>query len=190
MGQIDIFKVNTLVIQSVYSNIEASRESLNVGKGYSSYMRFDLSSISLLCRVIKARLTLFKIPIKPSGDNCVEWEYEVAPLLDYVNVYSNYYASPKVDKRWAVSFKNDENISYIVVDMTQMVNQWLIGGIENKGILIDANHCSNLLRFASPEYEVRSMRPFLSVTYETKEGEIPAVHPSSIVLPSKVAILR
>lgn len=190
MGQIDIFKVSTLVIQSVYSNIEASKESLNVGKGYSSYMRFDLSAISLLSRVTRAQLTLFKIPIKPSGDNCVEWEYEVAPLLDYVNVYSNYYAAPKVDKHWAVSFKNDENTSYISLDVTQMVNQWLIGNLENKGLLIDANHCSNLLRFASPEYEIKSMRPFLSVTYETREGDIPAVHPSSISLPSRVTILR
>lgn len=189
MGRIDLFKASSLVIQATYNHVEESKQYLLIGKGYASFLFFDLSPISLITRVTSAKLTLFKIPIKPSWDNCVEWQYEVAPLLEYINVYGEYYKQePEIEKKWAFFFKEEEEKGSLQLDLTEIVNQWLIGSIENKGILLQGNHCSNLIQFASPNYEVAAMCPFLRITYET-EGDIPSIHPRSIMLPNHVTIV-
>lgn len=190
MAQIEIFKINTLVMQFDYTHKEVDERELKVGKGYFTYMRFNLAGANHLSKVTEAKLTLFKIPMEQSRNHRVDWKYKIVPLLDYVNVCSGYYDRPKVDEQWATFFKNNENRGYIEVDLTEMVNEWLTGGLENRGILIAGRRGSNLLKLAGPKDEMKLMRPFLRITYETKSEDTPPVHANIIELPSKVTIIR
>lgn len=190
VAQIEIFKVNTLVMQLDYTHKEIDERQLKVGKGYFTHMRFNLSKINYLNKVTKAQLILFKIPMEQSRNHRMDWKYKIVPLLDYVNVCSGYYARPKVDEKWATFFKDNQNIGNIEVDLTDIVNEWLAGDMENKGILIAGRRGSNLLQFAGPKDEMKSMRPFLRITYETRAEDIPPIHPTMIELPTQVTIIK
>lgn len=190
MGQIEIFKVNTLVMKFDYQDQEINERYLKIGKGYFTYMRFNLSRMNHLNKVMKAQLILFKVPIEQSKNHRMDWKYKVVPLLDYVNVCGQCYMRPRGDEVQAVFFKDNADMGYLEIDLTNIVNEWLSGKIENKGILIAGRRGSNLLKFAGPKDDMKLMRPFLRVTYEIKVEGTPMVRPSTIPLPNQVTIIK
>jgi hypothetical protein len=120
-------------------------------------------------RILKqARLVLYKVP---GGDaarhpECPFDRYRVDPLLDFYSVYGRLYGPPRVDETLRVEFSSNPNQCVTEIDITVIVNAWLGGVLENKGLMLTGNENTHRLDYASAQVHPAGMRPMLRLVCE------------------------
>ncbi len=120
-------------------------------------------------RILKqARLILYKVP---NGDaarhsECPHDRYHVVPLLDFYSIYGRLYSPPRTDESLKTEFVSDPNQCVTEIDVTAIVNAWLEGVLENKGLMLTGNEGTRRLEYASAQYEPAGMRPVLRLVCE------------------------
>lgn len=169
MNIIDLKCSKSLVFSGRY--FEGVEESnLRIGSTkyfkYKSYLYFDLTPIPSTFQILSARLILYKIPKKNNNLDCVLHnlcEYAVVPTLDYVSRYSYIYSDIiEIDRDLVVDFSIDRRLAYTEIDITTIVNYWIKGKVENKGIIITGKEHSLYQEYGSPLGN-NSERPYLRV---------------------------
>ncbi|SBW01682.1 conserved hypothetical protein [uncultured Eubacteriales bacterium] len=139
-----------------------------LGCGYQVFLYFDIPPCLDLYSVKQARLVLFKIP--DSGTSCYPEKPPVrcfaCPLLEFYSPYGCAYSPPVIDEGHRVNFYDNPNLCSTEVDVTETVNAWARGSIENKGIILTAMEDSRLIIYASGQYEIAGMSPMLRLVYE------------------------
>lgn len=148
--------------------------NLLLGRGfcqdYALHLFFDLRMGQVYCsmQLEQAKLVLFKKPLNsishcaPSDNNA----YGLYPLLDFFNVYMCNFCAPAVDKSMEVLFENNSYLGYTEIDITDIVKAWITGDIENKGLLLMGIGDSPLMSYASSNFPVKGMQPFLRLIYD------------------------
>lgn len=147
--------------------IDRYSDCLQVGGGFESYVFFELPTSISLSNFKQANLILFKVPCKTSNNQ--KWyggNYSVYPLLDFFSTYSSVYSLPSFNYEKGIYFKNEPWSSYTQIDITDIVNEWMNGNIENKGLLLSELNASNLLTYASGRCRTKEMVPTLRLIYE------------------------
>lgn len=143
-------------------------KKLYVGCNYEICLFFGLPPTHLLQTIRSAKLVLFKVPsgMLRFSSTTPSNRYSVCPLLDFFSIYSNCHARPQTDDCLTVEYEDNNFIGCTEIDITEIVEAWIRGAPENKGLLLTAAPDAWQLAFASDQYEVGGMRPMLRLMYE------------------------
>ncbi|MFT9078285.1 DNRLRE domain-containing protein [Ethanoligenens sp.] len=165
------------------------RNVLFLGHEEQIYLFFNLPLCLPFGALSKARLRLFKLVCFPFPiHHTVDAEndssrYALYPLLDFYSVFNCAFSTPAVDVDRRVDFTNCSHLSYTEIDITQIVEEWIRGKIENKGLLLTGSASSQCISYASGQYAVLGMRPTIRINL--KENSI--CQPLKVV-PCKVSV--
>jgi hypothetical protein len=145
-----------------------SPDILSVGRGYQSFLTMEIPPCIGLNILKQARLILYKVP---NGDaarhpECPQDRYHVYPLLDFYSIYGRLYSPPRIDEALRVEFSSDPNQCVTEIDVTSIVNAWLGGALENKGLILTGNEDTHRLEYASSQYQPAGMSPMLRLVCE------------------------
>lgn len=139
-----------------------------LGCGYQVFLYFEIPPCIDLYSVEQARLILFKIP--DSGMTCYSEKPPAQcfahPLLEFYSPYGCTYSPPVIDEGRGTVFNVNPNICFTEVDVTEIVNAWARGSIENKGLILSAMEESKLIIYASDQYVIGGMSPILRLVYK------------------------
>jgi hypothetical protein len=141
------------------------RGVLYLGQGASIALNFSLPPVFGLQSLKKASLVLYKIP-GYCHQGCAHGRYLALPLLDYYSVYGCAFAPPKVDTALNTPFSDDPDRCVLEADVTAIVQGWLNGAPENRGLLLTGWEDACRVACASGRYEVPGMRPVLRLFTE------------------------
>ncbi len=147
---------------------EYRSDRLRVGCNYKTYLYFELPPEAFSGRLARARLVLFKVPVKaPDAFFCPRNDFYCAcPLLDYFSVYSNCFSPPVFDAGLCADYADEARAAYTEIDVTEIARAWLKGKPENKGLLLDGRAGAAQIVYASGRHEAAGMRPLLRLAYE------------------------
>lgn len=134
-----------------------------------TYLFFEIPTPSFFERLVKAELVLYKIPADTCQPPCTPDcdRYFIYPLLDYFNIYGKCFEPPHIDECLSVEFRDQARIGYYDINITKIVEAWIGGGPENKGLLLSSLPNARRLVFASNQFKAPGMRPMLRLTYES-----------------------
>ncbi len=141
---------------------------LSLGRGYQIFLFPELPPCIGLRSLKQARLILYKIPMAALNGHpaCQHSLYSAYPLLDFFSVYGYHYAPPRIDAGLDAPFYNDPDRCVTEVDLTAMVNAWLTGTLENKGLLLIGHKNACRVDYVSDRYDIAGMRPMLRLVCE------------------------
>lgn len=133
-----------------------------------SCLYFNLPPIENLGNIQSAKLILFNAPLSPFdtptyNHSCLS-SYLLYPLLEYHTVYS-YLTLPSLDYTHGIYFYGAPNTISTEIDITELVRNWLLGKIANKGLIMLGCCPNNLVAFGSCYSGYSSLLPFLRITY-------------------------
>jgi hypothetical protein len=97
---------------------------------------------------------------------CQRGLYYAYPLLGFFSVYGYLYSLPRIDVGLEASFYSDPDRCVTEVDLTAIVNAWLAGTLENKGLFLIGNRNTCRVDYASDRYDSAGMRPMLRLVCE------------------------
>ncbi|MGL4346266.1 MAG: hypothetical protein ACRCTE_13790 [Cellulosilyticaceae bacterium] len=159
------------------------------GITYWSYIYFNLNSLPEDIEIVVATITLFKLE---KSSWCSEqrgtYHYCAVPTLDYVTPYSYCYEAPKLAEMYREYFAVNEESAYTEIDITLILNEWMNGMLDNKGLMFNADLCGQLQIYGGENLCEQSLRPFLRIKYKKSSIPSPDIHPPMIPLPLKVSI--
>ena len=140
-----------------------------MGRKKAIYLFFNLPFYSYSHVLLKARLILFKLPSAPFDvDICAEKitaQYTLYPLLEAFSFF-NYMFSPSViDFSRRVNFENLHCRSYTEINITQIVQDWISGKMENHGLLLTGECDSPYVFYASNQYKILGMSPSIRLIF-------------------------
>lgn len=143
-------------------------DKLYMGNPFQTYLYFENPTLPAFSYIETARLILFKIPLQRCNCSIVEQRslYHVFPLRDFFSVYYNCYEPPRAEDSFRIDYNNEPSMSYCEIDISNIVQSWMDGRIENRGLLLTSSLCAQYLAYASHQYDVVGMRPTIRVTYE------------------------
>jgi len=166
MGYIDLTCWESVSLRNGNTCCANNNEKLHIGCNFETYLFFELPAAAFFDHLITARLILFKIPMNFNKTSLRSNQYSVYPLLDFFNIYSNCYTPPKTDDNLRVDYEDQACTGYTDIDITAVVNAWIDGKPENKGLLLNGAPNAHHLVYASNQFETAGMRPMLRLTYE------------------------
>lgn len=152
--------------------LNKNKESVFIGNDFVTYLYFNLPISAYSNHLKQARLILFKLP-----EHCIDnqtayqnTQYSIYPLLEFFNIYSCMFSAPEIDCKQRIIYEeNDCCCSYIEIDITSIVNEWIGNRIENKGLRLEGNKNTRLITYASDKYPIEGMRPLLRLIYDGYE---------------------
>lgn len=141
-----------------------------------SCLYFYLPPNSTLGSLQQARLILFKRPASSKFLKCsthsINSPYLLCPLKEYYTSYS-YTQTPIPNYDNSVCVYPDSNTASVEIDITTLVQGWLTGTIENKGLLLMGYKNSQPSIYGSL-YSDTSLIPFIRLNF------MPLVPPSNL----------
>lgn len=155
-----------------------NKDTLALGGGYQTFLYQEIPPCIGLRSLRQASLILFKIP-ESDGEHwpeCPCKRYFAYPLLDYFSVYGYLYSPPHIDENLGAVFHNDPRRCVMEIDITLIVNSWLEGAVENKGLLLTGNEETCRITCASGQNEIAGMRPMIRLVCE----DVTACQPLSV----------
>lgn len=166
MSLIDLECKYTINVSNDCSKINRNKYTLIIGNSrlvsYIASLYFNIPPYPFIKNLIQAKLTLFKIPLEAGTANrCPKRHnasYSAYPLLDFFNIYN---CDISIDYSLKTDFYYNPLECFTEIDITEIAEAWIQGYIENKGILIVGNNYSNVVKYASSDYEIIGMRPVL-----------------------------
>lgn len=129
------------------------------------YLYFDFSSAASLEGIKEAKLILYKIPIFHEWNHSImpDNPYYIAPLTDYYSTFHSYYRMPQINSLYESSFESEACNSYVEINVTAIMNAWIGGNLENKGLLLTGEPDAPPLSFASHTFNSFRMRPMVRI---------------------------
>lgn len=169
MPYIDLRCRESAYIPNECTNAITGRDRLMLGGNYKTYLFWDLQSYSYAKKVKQASIILYKIPTEYNSACCQcdqESQYEIYPLLNYFSIYCARYNQPEIDTKLEVQFQQEEQASYLKIDITKIVEKWLNQDLDNKGLLIEGCDNLNILTIASSSNRSKIVHPRLIIRYD------------------------
>lgn len=146
---------------------------LGGSQNFISCLYFDLPTNINIEDIKNVKLILFKYTFIENSQikycrNKHEFLYCVAPLLDFFSPFSCQYSLPKADYKNKSFFTNNKKLSYIEIDITEIVKSWMTNKIENRGLLLVTNNNYDVLSFVSEKTCMPKTQPFIRLILKNK----------------------
>lgn len=149
-SQTAVLSADTFASIDKSDNNYGSFVTLQVSNGYKSYLRFNLSPLPAGATVAKATLRLFVNSVVTEGSFDVyqvnsSWTergltYNDAPVLGTSVTGSN-----------PISIGNNDIYSFVVIDITNLVQGWVAGTVPNNGVALSLQGTTGSFQFVSKE---------------------------------------
>ena len=153
-------------------NSESERKSLALGHKRVIYLFFNFASCLTGYTLLKADLILFKLPFavfdidKNIDSHNPANQYVLYPLLELFSASNSMFVPPAIDYSRGLRFEYPCCESYTKIDVTQIVQDWSQSKLENNGLLLMSSDTSPYVFYASNQYQILGMRPFIRLKYE------------------------
>lgn len=153
-------------------NSESEQKSLALGHRRVIYLFFNFASCLAGHTLLKADLVLFKLPgaVFNMDKNLDSYnpanQYVLYPLLELFSASNSMFVPPAIDFSRGIRFEYPCCESYTKIDITQIVQDWNQSKLENNGLLLMSSNTAPYIFYASNEYKILGMRPFIRLKYE------------------------
>lgn len=154
--------------------------NLRVGSGINSYLKFDLSTLpsgTIGNDVAKVTLKLYVNTVTTAGSFDVR---RVTGTWDEATLTFNTAPTLGSTDASGVAVTTQDNDSFVTVDITALVKDWLNGVLTNNGFALVANAATTNIRFDSKENGQTSHEPKLDIMLKGPKGDAGATGPQGI----------
>lgn len=155
-----------------FPNSGNEQESLALGHRRVIYLFFNFASCLTGRTLLKADLILFKFPSaifnigKDLDPHNPANQYTLYPLLELFSAFNDMFVPPAIDYSRGIRFEYSCCKSYTKIDITQIVQDWIQSKLENNGLLLVSSNTAPYVFYASNQYKILGMRPFIRMKYE------------------------